>query len=719
MKRRKSRRQLDTVSRSRNTLRRRGREGIAPVEIDPALAKRLERHRLPVSKLHWRCSTSEFDFKTTRDIKKTRAFLGQGKALKTLRMGLKMDSPGYNVFICGFGGTRKVAELGEYVLSVYNKKPRAPDRLYVQNFEDPQRPKLLELPAGEGNRLQEDVTQLLHKLHEALENQPPKKWRSTARRILETRVRAIQKAYAYPEVREWFDQWRRCFLRSIRGLMVENFEVNSLGQPANGKGRPVIVETNPTHANLFGWIGRRGIGDQTPAPHFTEIRRGSFMEADGGILLLDANDLYNTPGAWTTLKNCLKYGTLEIQEGDPSAPARSGVLKPEPINTRVKVVLVGDYHLYDFLFENDPDFQEIFKIRVDFQSEMNLTSKVLRRDYPAFVAGLCQAEGLRPVASSGVARIVEYAVRKAGRRNKVSAQSSLIADLLREADYWAKTSSRRCIISVDVQRAISEAIDRVNLVEKKIAEMILEGTILITTSGSRVGQVNGLAIYDMGDYFFGKPSRITCETSVGQGGIINIERESGFSGRSHDKGVQILGGYLRSCFAQNRPLSLTASVCFEQSYSGIDGDSASSTEIYAILSSLAGLPIRQDISVTGSLSQKGDIQPIGGVNEKIEGFFDCVRAGRPTGQEGVIIPRKNVEDLMLRKDVVDAVGRGQFRIYAIDNVKQGIEVLTGRPAGRRRKDGTYPPDTIFARVDRRLEELATNLRRYGEASDDS
>lgn len=247
--------------------------------------------------------------------------------------------------------------------------------------------------------------------------------------------------------------------------------------------------------------------------------------------------------------------------------------------------------------------------------------------------------------------------------------------------------------------------------------MIADGTILISFRGSRVGQVNGLAIYDMGDYAFGKPSRITCETSVGQGGILNIERESGFSGRSHDKGVQILAGYLRACFAQSRPLSLTASICFEQSYSGIDGDSASATEIYAILSSLSGLPIRQDIAVTGSVNQKGDMQPIGGVNEKIEGFFDCVRAARPTGQEGVIIPRANVDDLMLRRDVVQAVARGTFHIYAIDSVSDGIEILTGIPAGKRRKNGTYPPDCVYARVEARLEDLANHLRRYESSSE--
>ncbi|HLU46553.1 MAG TPA: Lon-insertion domain-containing protein, partial [Planctomycetota bacterium] len=404
--------------------------------------------------------------------------------------------------------------------------------------------------------------------------------------------------------------------------------------------------------------------------------------------------------------------------GDPSAPARTGIIKPEPIPTRVKVVLVGDYHLYDYLFENDPDFQEIFKIRSDFQLETDLTPRLLKSDFPGFVAEICRDEGLAPVNAAGLARLAEYGVRQAGRRGKITAQSTILADVLREAHFWSAQSRKRTISADEIDRAIREAIDRVNLLERKIAEMIADGTILISLTGSRVGQVNGLAIYDMGDYAFGKPSRITCETSVGQGGILNIERESGFSGRSHDKGVQILGGYLRACFAQERPLSLTASICFEQSYSGIDGDSASATEMYAILSSLSNLPIRQDIAVTGSVNQKGDMQPIGGVNEKIEGFFDCVRAARPTGQEGVIIPRANVDDLMLRRDVVAAVEKGTFHIYAIDTVSEGIEILTGIPAGKRRKDGSYPPGCVYSRVEARLEELANHLRRFEVSSEE-
>ncbi|MEM7233790.1 MAG: AAA family ATPase [Planctomycetota bacterium] len=722
MKRRKPTRKLDVVRR-RSQSRGGGRAAPA-VETVPEVAKRTTRHRVAPKNLCWTCDPKDFDFRSTREIQRgskpgrsggtPNCFIGQKPALEALKMGLGMDSPGYNVFVCGLSGGDKMPQLVDEVRRLRKKGRRVSDRVYVQNFGDPRRPRLLELPAGKGHRFQDSVSQILGKLNEALEKVPPTGWRRRANEILDEQVAKICKRYPYPQVEEWIDEWQRQMLAGIRTALIEDFEVNCLGQPVESNGANVVVETTPTHANLFGWIGRRGVGDQTPVPHFTEIRRGSYLEADGGVLVIDANDLFCAPGAWSSLKNCLKYGNLEIQDGDPSAPARSGIIKPEPIPTQVKIVLVGDYVLYDYLFDSDPDFAELFKIRVDFQPEIQLSSRVLKRDYPRFVAGICESEGLRAVTASGVARIVQYAVRKAGRRNKISAQTALVADVLREADYWAGVNGRRNITDKDVSLAIHEAVDRVNFLEKRIAEMISEGTILISTSGANVGQVNGLAIYDMGDYLFGKPSRITCETSVGQGGIINIERESGFSGRSHDKGVQILAGYLRSRFAQNRPLSLTASVCFEQSYSGIDGDSASATEIYAILSSLSGLPIRQDLAVTGSLSQKGDIQPIGGVNEKIEGFFDCVRAGRPTGTEGVIIPKNNVEDLMLRGDVVRAVERGEFHIYSIDNVTQGLEILTGRPAGKRRKDGKYPDGTVFALVDQRLEELANDLRRYGD-----
>ncbi|HVR72799.1 MAG TPA: AAA family ATPase [Planctomycetota bacterium] len=683
---------------------------------DGLVRERIRRLRVSPSKLLWRCDPQVFLFRTTREVPALRGMLGQRQALRSLKLGLFVSGVGYNVFLCGLNGTESLSAMEGYIRTLRLPVPNAPDRCYVQNFAEPQRPRLLELPRGQGEKLQAEVAATLRRLRKALDKESERHWRTRARAVLERDVPEILAHFPQPAVTEWVSEWRKNIIQNVHNAVVEDHEVNHL-RVAQHRAAPVVVEKIPSPANLFGWIGRRSVGEQPPTPHFTEIRGGSFLEADGGVLILNAADFYAVPGSWNMLKSCLKYGTLQIEDGDPATTVRAGGLRPEPIDLKVKVVLLGDYYLYDHLFETDPDFRDIFKIRVDFDSEVLLTNQMLRKDYPAFISRTCQDGALRPVTARGVARLMEIAVRKAGRKNKITLQSWLVADLLREADYWAKTAGRRYVTEKEVERALSESILRLNMVETKISEMINEGTILITTSGYRVGQVNGLAIYDMGDYQFGKPSRITAETSYGQGGIINIERESGFSGRSHDKGIQILGGYLRSRFAQNRPLNLTASVCFEQSYSGIDGDSASATEIYAILSSLSGLPVRQDIAVTGSMNQKGDIQPIGGVNEKIEGFFDCVRATRHTGGEGVIIPRKNVNDLLLRDDIVRAVRRGEFHIYAISTVEQGFEILTGVPAGRKRKSGHYTPGSAFALVDHRLEEIANGLKQYQAGED--
>ncbi|MGQ9591990.1 MAG: Lon protease family protein [Planctomycetota bacterium] len=672
----------------------------------------LARFRVPADALFWRCDPSQFPFRTTRELRSERVWVGQARALRSLKLGLSVPSPGYNVFLCGLSSSAALADLEAYVRSLRLPRRDVPDRCYVQNYDDPQRPRLLELPAGEGPRLRRAVASILRKIHRALDRKPENTWRARAREVLAKHFPELVGAFPYPAVEEWLRAWRSSLLADIHRAVMEDYEVNFVG-PASRNGVPVVVEHVPTPGNLFGWIGRRSMGgEQAPVPHFSEIRSGSVLAADGGILILSAADLYATPNSWPMLKSCLKYGLVQFEEPEFQGSTRVGGLKPDPVKVNVKVVFVGDYELYDHLLENDPDFFDVFKVRVDFDGEVNLTRTVALKEYPALIARACAENGLRPLTASGVARILEFAVRKAGRQGKISAQSWMVADLLREAHYWAGQAGRSAITGEDVRRAISESILRLNLMETKIAELINEGTIIISTAGRRVGQVNGLAIYDTGDYLFGKPSRITAETAYGHGGIINIEREAGLSGKCHDKGVQILAGFLRSRFAQDRPMNLTASVCFEQSYSGIDGDSASAAEIYAILSSLSRLPLRQDVAVTGSLNQKGDVQPIGGVNEKIEGFFDCVRAGRPTGREGVIIPRKNVKDLMLREDVVRAVKRGRFHIFAIDKVEEGFEILTGVRAGRRAKSGRYPPGTAFALVDERLEELAAGLRRY-------
>ena len=491
------------------------------------------------------------------------------------------------------------------------------------------------------------------------------------------------------------------------------YRVNAvLGHEDQEEACPVILETSPTYVNLFGTIQRTYDMRGVARSDFTDIRGGSLLEADGGYLVINALDALTEPGVWRALKRALIHGQLEIQSAADWLSHLSGsALKPEPIPVNVKVILVGETYLYDLLYAYEDDFKKIFKVKADFDSQMNRTPEAVQQ-YAGLLRKLCEEDKLCPFDKAAVAAVVEYGVRRAGRQDKLSARFSEIADLAREACYWTRQAKSNIIRREHVERAIAERIERHNLIESKLQEMIEKGVLLIDTTGERIGQVNGLSVYDMGSYAFGKPVRITASTAMGRQGIINIEREANLSGRVHDKGVAILSGFLRERFAQSKPLSLAASVCFEQSYSGVDGDSASSTEIYALLSSLAALPIRQGIAVTGSVNQKGDIQPIGGVNYKIEGFYDVCRAQGLTGAQGVILPIENIPDLMLRSDVVEVIQAGKFHLYPVATVDEGIEILTGAKAGERQPDGTFEEGTVNARVDARLRALAEGLKDY-------
>lgn len=497
-----------------------------------------------------------------------------------------------------------------------------------------------------------------------------------------------------------------------------DYRVNLLVDNSDLQGAPVIMEITPNYINLFGTIeysyGHFGLG-QTD---FTKIKAGSFIKANGGYLVLNALDVLSEAGVWASLKRTLRYQTYEIQ--NPVSPFLISTkrLKPEPIKCDVKVIMIGDDYLYNLLYFLDDDFKKIFKVKAEFDSEMEKTEKTII-DYATFIKKISDEDKLQPVGRDGIAAIVEFGVRQAGRQKKLSTRFHLIADVVREADYWARKNGHQVVSRQDVQTAIKEKVERVNLVERKIREMIEEGTILIDTQGKTVGQVNGLAVYDTGELTFGQPARITARTSMGRAGVISIERESDLSGKTHNKGVLILAGYLRGKYAQNKPFALSASIAFEQSYSGVDGDSASSTEVYAILSSLSGLPLRQDLAVTGSLNQKGEIQPIGGVNEKIEGFFAVCRAKGLTGTQGVIIPHQNVSNLMLSEEVVQAVKNGQFHIYPVKTIDEGLEILTGVKAGERQADGSFEEGTVNYLVDKELERLALAWREFeGEAEEE-
>ncbi len=471
------------------------------------------------------------------------------------------------------------------------------------------------------------------------------------------------------------------------------------------------METNPNYVNLFGSIESSVSRSGVSLTDFTMIKAGSFLKANGGYLVVNALDALVEPGVWATLKRTLRNQIFEIQNYLQMYLFSNARLKPEPIRADVKVVMIGDAAIFNLLYFADGDFKKIFKIKAEFDSEMAKDEKSFA-NYVRFIKKICDDDGLLPLDKEGIGALIEYSTRIAGRQGKLSTRFHVIADVIRESSYWARRAGRTAVGREDVEKAIAERFERVSLIEDKIQEMIEEGTILIDTEGAVVGQVNGLSVYDMGQFMFGKPARITARTSMGRAGVINIEREADLSGPTHNKGVLILGGYLRGKYASRRPMSLTASLAFEQSYGGVDGDSASSTEVYALLSSLSGLPIRQDLAVTGSLSQRGEIQPIGGVNEKIEGFFDVCRAKGLTGTQGVLIPHQNARNLMLRSDVVAAVKDGKFHVYPVRTIDEGIEILTGVEAGTPEADGGYPEGTVHGLVDRELQRLAKGLAAF-------
>jgi predicted ATP-dependent protease len=474
---------------------------------------------------------------------------------------------------------------------------------------------------------------------------------------------------------------------------------------------PVIFETTPTYANLFGTIQRAYDARGGWTSDFMDLRGGSLLRADGGFLIMYSLEALSEVGVWRALKRTLNHNRLEIQPLEMFYPFGGSALKPEAIAINVKVILIGDRELYEMLYDYEEDFRKIFKVRVEFDEEMAMSDGVIA-EYAGRLRALSEKENLYPFDRGAFAAMLEYGVRQAGRRNKVTARFIEIADLAREAHYDAAAKGESVVRAAHVRGALSSKMERHNLIETRIREMIEEGTLLVDVSGARVGQVNGLSVLEIGGYSFGKPVRITATAALGKAGLINIERESNLSGRFHDKGVHIIAGYLRSKFAQDKPLSLAASICFEQSYSGVDGDSASSTEIYALVSALSGLPLRQDIAVTGSMNQQGDIQAIGGVNQKIEGFFDVCRIKGLSGTQGVMMPESNVEDLMLREDILEAVAAGKFHIWPVAKVEQGIEILTGCVAGQKKSDGKFEEGSAFALMDDRMRDMARTLKEF-------
>ncbi|PIE53582.1 hypothetical protein CSA37_01065 [Candidatus Fermentibacteria bacterium] len=489
------------------------------------------------------------------------------------------------------------------------------------------------------------------------------------------------------------------------------FEVNLVVDNTETKNRPVVVEQFPDSVRLFGNIDHIMVENKPYSDH-TMIRAGSIHRANGGYLILNAMDVVRQPGLWQTLIQTIRNSTVVTRPNDAARAYMPIELQPEPVKIDLKVILIGPAWLYSMLASQDPDFGYLFRIRADFDDRMEITEKNVT-DFAGVIAFICQSEAVLPLSAGAMAAIAEQAVRLTGRSDKISLKFNMVADYVRQASYWASREGREMVTAEDVATAIKEKQYRLNLGEEYARKNILENQVMVATEGTAIGQMNGLAVFSGADYSFGLPSRITATVSPGAEGIVNVERESGMSGRIHTKGVYVITGFLRDRFASDYPLSLSAGIVFEQSYGGVDGDSASSTELYALLSALSGVPLRQDLAVTGSVNQHGRIQPIGGVNYKIEGFFRICQERGLTGTQGVIIPDSNVIHLQLNHDVVNAVEEGKFHIYPVASVCEGIRILTGIEAGERDEKGVYPENTIFGMADRRLRRMAETLRDFG------
>ena len=575
-----------------------------------------------------------------------------------------------------------------------------------------------------------------------IENEAAERLKELERRVALFAVRGLieslsEKYQLLPQIIDYFDQVQKHILENIDNFLPDKnmqaggmpfayrmpqqqpqtfteYKVNVFIDNSLTEGAPVIFESHPTYPNLFGSIEKEARFGAL-FTDFTMIRPGSLAKANGGYVVLEALDMFKFPFVWDSLKKAIENQELRIEDLYQQFGYSSTIgLRPEPIKLDLKVIIAGNSYLYQMLYAYDEDFRKLFKVKADFDSVVDRNDATLSQ-YSCFIKSICDRDGLNPFDRSGLETVIEYSSRLSGDQSKLSVQLGSITKILKEADYWAKRDGGDGLTKrAHVEKAIEEKIYRSNMVEEKIQELIAKGVLLVDTEGMVTGQINGLAVYNMGDYAFGKPSRITCETFMGTEGVVNIERKSRMSGNIHDKGVLILSGYIGAKYAQNKPLSLSASIGFEQSYETIDGDSASAAELIVLLSSLSGVPVKQGLAITGSVNQKGQIQPIGGVNEKVEGFYDVCKAKGITGEQGVVIPYQNVKNLMLKKEVVEAVKMGKFHIYPVETIDQAIETMTGKAAGARGAGGKFKRGSINYLVDKKLREFAEDYRKFGK-----
>ncbi len=790
--------------------------------------------------LKWSCDPKIFQFDSTSEIKPIEGIIGQERAMKALKLGVDLRSPGYNVFITGLSGTGKLTTVKKMLEQISPDFATLYDYVYVNNFEDEDRPVLIEMNSGQAVDFRKDMANSIQFLQENIPrvlesdlflNQKKKMisdfgqsqqamldafekklkkddfalgqvkvgemMRPEIMVIVENKplliqqldelivekvvskqkAKSITKKYAaYQEElqlvfkrslqlnQEFKDSIKRLesdevkhvinatfdhikskykidkvqnYINQVVENIFENLDVFKGSQPAREEGPdgtildylkeyevnvildnsrtrtcPVIIETSPTMSNLFGAIEKFSDGRGGWYADFTKIKSGSLLRANGGFIVLNAMDVLSEPGVWRALKRMLLHGKLEIQDVSSYYQMSPSVLKPEPIEVDTKVLLIGNNYVYSVLSGNEDDFNKVFKVKAEFDYEMKRTDNSLA-EYVQVIKKLIQKDSLLDFNSTAIAKIIEYSARYAGEKNKLTTRFAYISDLVRESCFWARDTGDEIVTEYHVDQAYEASRERQGLYESKVNEMMLNGTMLIDTDGEREGQVNGLAVYGGNHHSFGKPTRITASIALGTGNILNVEREAGLSGNTHNKGVLIISGYFRETFGQRVPLSFNASLVFEQGYGMIDGDSASITEICALLSCLSGLPLKQSLAITGSVNQKGDIQPIGGVNEKIEGFFDLCELRGLTGKHGVIIPVQNVKDLMLKQKVVDAVKNKKFHIYPVSRVEQAIEIFTGVKAGKQTRTGGYEVNTVFGLVVKNLKEMRKRVKSGG------
>ncbi len=546
-----------------------------------------------------------------------------------------------------------------------------------------------------------------------------------ARDVVKAIMENLKENYPQPKAQFYLKQVEENILENIQifkgtkpqgdttteGYVIDYFrdyDVNIILDNSTTNECPIIIETSPSYSNLFGAVERVSDGRGNFYSDFTNIKAGSLLRANSGYLVLNVMHLFEEPGVWKTLKRVLTYHKLEFQDSPGPFQLNTSTVKPEPIELDVKVILIGSQFVYSYLSENEYDFKKMFKIKADFDYEMKRTNTVLA-EYARVIKKFIKDESLKEFDKYAIAYLLEIAAMFAGQKDKLTTRFSKIADLAREASFWATDDGNDIVDAAHIEKAYQNARERHGMLESKISEMYEDKSFLMDVAGERCGQINGLAIYSADFYSFGRPTRITATVSLGSGNIINVEREAGMSGRHYNKGVLIISGYFKETFGQELPLAFNANLVFEQSYGTVDGDSASCAEIFALLSTLSGLPIKQSIAVTGSLNQKGDVQPIGGVNEKIEGFYDVCKSIGLNKKQGVIIPIQNVKDLMLREDVIEAVMKREFHIYPIEYVEEGIEILTGVGAGRKTKTG-YDKGSVFDLVEKKIKDMYARAR---------